>query len=132
MEMSPPLVVVVDDDASMLQAIERLLGAGGYRVMAFRSAEEALGSRCLRDADCMVLDMRLPGQDGHHFYASLARPRPPALFISADDSPATRRMALGAGGTGFLAKPFEGSALLDWVRVAAQSISTEPPSRGFS
>lgn len=126
MPKSPALIVVVDDDAGMRQAIERLLGAGGYRVMAFQSAEEALASQCIRAADCMVLDMHLPGQAGHHFYASLTQPKPQALFISADDSAAIRRMALGAGGAGFLAKPFEGSALLNWVAAATQSSPSRP------
>lgn len=124
MQERPPLIVVVDDDASMRQALERLLGAGGFRVMAFENAEELRASQCMSAADCMVLDMRLPGQDGHHFYASLAKPKPPALFISADDSAVSRRMALGAGGAGFLAKPFEGSALLNWVAAATQSNPT--------
>lgn len=125
METRRALVVVVDDDASMRTAIERLLGAGGFRVMTFESAEQLRASPCLRTADCMVLDMRLTGQDGHHFYASLPKPKPPALFICADDSPASRRMALGAGGAGFLAKPFEGRALLDWV---AAAVASSPPS----
>jgi FixJ family two-component response regulator len=127
MEKRPALVVVVDDDASMRQAIERLLGAGGFSVMAFDSAEALSASPCLQRADCLVLDMRLPGQDGHHFYASLAKPRPPALFVSADDSAVCRRMALGAGGSAFLAKPFEGSALLNWVAAATQSAPSERP-----
>lgn len=128
METRRALVVVVDDDASMRQAIERLLSAGGFRVIAFESAEELHASPCLRTADCMVLDMRLPGQDGHHFYASLPKPKPPAMFISADDSPASRRMALGAGGAGFLAKPFTGPALLDWVAIATRSRPSDPLS----
>ena len=126
MEKSQALIVVVDDDASMRQAIVRLLGAGGFSVMAFDSAEALSASPCLQRADCLVLDMRLPGQHGHHFYASLAKPRPPALFVSADDSAACRRMALGAGGAGFLAKPFEGSALLNWVATATQSNPSNP------
>jgi FixJ family two-component response regulator len=120
MESMRALVVVLDDDASMRQAIERLLLAGGYRVASFASAEELGAAGCAGSADCLVLDMRLAGQSGHHFYASMARPRPPALFITAHDSPASHRMALGAGGSAFLTKPFDGAALLQWVAQATR------------
>jgi FixJ family two-component response regulator len=113
-----PLIVVVDDDPSMGQALNRLLAAAGFRVRVFGSAEAFHAADGARDADCLVLDMRLPGESGAACYGSLSDPRPPAVFISAQDGRSTHRAALGAGAQAFLAKPFEGSVFLGAVHRA--------------
>jgi FixJ family two-component response regulator len=113
-----PLIVVVDDDPSMGQALGRLLGAAGFRVRVFGSAEALHSADGARDADCLVLDMRLPGESGAACYVSLPDPRPPAVFISAQDGLGAHRAALEAGAQAFLAKPFDGSVFLGAVKVA--------------
>lgn len=106
-------IVVVDDDAGMRLALQRLLGASGFRVRTFASAQALRDSGEVTGADFLVLDMRLPGESGADYYAALPSPKPPAVFISAHDEPASRRDALRAGACAFLAKPFDGAALLD-------------------
>lgn len=121
-----PLIVVVDDDPSMGQALERLLVAAGFRVRVFGSAEALRSTDGARDADCLVLDMHLPGESGAACYVSLPSPRPPAVFISAQDGRAAHRAALQAGARVFLAKPFEGSVFLGTIE---RSVGTDRRAR---
>ncbi len=59
-----PRVLVVDDDASMRKALERLLRPAGLEVETFASAEELLGRSAPDAPACLVLDVRLPGLTG--------------------------------------------------------------------
>jgi FixJ family two-component response regulator len=115
MPSEPPRIVVVDDDASMRQAIERILRMGGFTGVLFASAEAALEAEAGASADCVVLDIRLPGMSGFELYRRLASTdkETPAIFITAHDEPAVREEAERLGGTGsYLPKPFSGGALL--------------------
>ena len=105
------LVVVVDDDASVRQALTSLLQSVGLRVEAFGSAADFLKKGRLADsvaAACLILDIRLPGVSGLDFQAELARADThlPIIFISGHgDIPMTVR-AMKAGAIEFLTKPF--------------------------
>jgi FixJ family two-component response regulator len=121
MDTRRPLIVVVDDDIGMSRALERLLGAAGFDARVFDSAEALGASGCARRADCLVLDLHLPGVGGAEYYASLPRPRPPAVLITAHDGPAAQRNADRIGAQGCLVKPFDGTAFLDMIRSALRS-----------
>lgn len=121
LQRSNALVVVVDDDAGMLQALQRLLRAGGFDCRSFDSVEALRASDCMSQADCLVLDVHLPGEDGPYFYATWAGPKPPAVFISGRVADAARERALRAGGQAFLAKPFDGKAFLESVCAAVKA-----------
>jgi DNA-binding response OmpR family regulator len=104
----------VEDDASMSQAIERLLQAGGFTAVLFASAEAALEADTA--AAGLVLDIHLPGLSGFELYRrlALADKALPVTFITARDEPAVRAEAEGLGGDGcYLPKPFSGRDLLD-------------------
>jgi FixJ family two-component response regulator len=126
MTESQPFVVVVEDDASLRHALLRLLNAAGYCSRAFDSAEALLGARLEARVDCFVLDIRLPGQSGLTLYGSLHGPRPPAIFISADDGEAQRRAVAQSGADALLLKPFAGTALLAAV---ARAMDRAAPRR---
>jgi FixJ family two-component response regulator len=115
-----PRIVVVEDDASMSRSIERILRAGGFAAATFVTAEAALDAEAAAAADCLVLDIHLPGISGVEFYQRLSRSgaEAPAIFITADDAPAVREMAEGAGASAYLPKPFSGRALLEAVNRA--------------
>jgi FixJ family two-component response regulator len=116
-----PRIVVVEDDASMGQALERILRAGGFGAVVFNSAEAALAAGTALPADCLVLDIHLPGMSGIDLYRRLA-PRGdevPAVFITAHDEPAVREAAERMGS--YLAKPFSGRALLEAITHALAS-----------
>jgi FixJ family two-component response regulator len=115
-------IVVVEDDASMGQALEMMLRAGGYEVLTFASAEAALEAGAA--ANCLVLDIHLPGMSGFELYRRLALSGKglPAIFITARDEPAVREEAQRLGGAGhYLPKPFSGRALLDAITQALGS-----------
>ena len=117
------LVFVVDDDASMRQAVTSLLQSVDLRVEAFGSAADFLKKRhaanCIAAA-CLILDVRLPGVSGLDFQAELAKADThlPIIFISGHgDIPMTVR-AMKAGAIEFLTKPFRDQDLLDAVQLA--------------
>ena len=88
-------IIVVDDDMSMSQAIERLLVAAGWRVRSFASAEELLASGASADAAVLILDIQLPGMSGLELHRHLAAGGTvtPVIFITAQDRPNTRDRA---------------------------------------
>ena len=117
-----PIVFVVDDDASMRQALARLLQSVQLRVEVFASPQEFLQSERPNVPSCLVLDVRLPGLSGLDFQAELARAdvRIPIVFITGHgDIPMSVR-AMKAGAVDFLAKPFRDQDLLDAVTTAIQ------------
>jgi FixJ family two-component response regulator len=116
-------IVVVEDDATMGQAIERMLRSGGFLPILFASAEAALHSGIVPAADCLVLDIQLPGMSGFDLYSQVAPvgEQPPAIFITAHDEPAVREKAQRLGAKSLHPKPFTGRVLLDAVNQAMLS-----------
>src|SRR5262252_5860538 len=117
-----PIVFVVDDDASMRQALARLLQSVQLRVEVFASPQEFLQRERPNVPSCLVLDVRLPGLSGLDFQAELAKAdvRIPIVFITGHgDIPMSVR-AMKAGAVDFLAKPFRDQDLLDAVTAAIQ------------
>jgi FixJ family two-component response regulator len=117
-----PIVFVVDDDASMRQALTRLFHSVRLRVEAFESATEFFQSRRPNVSSCLVLDVRLPGLSGLDFQAELTKAdvRIPIVFVTGHgDIPMTVR-AMKAGAVDFLTKPFRDQDMLDAVAIAIQ------------
>ena len=112
MNGTPPLVVVIEDDIGMRQALQRWLRASGYRALAFDSAEALLSADGSRDAACLVLDVALPGVSGIELYAQLGSHRPPAVFVTSHDGADVRGAVARLGGTAMLTKPFLGDELM--------------------
>jgi FixJ family two-component response regulator len=114
-----PLVYVIDDDASLLRALRRLLAAGGFRVCTFSSAEEFLESAAATPA-CLVLDVHLGGLSGLDLHEQLlaAGRRIPVVFITAHDDAVTRERARRAGAVDYLRKPFNDESLIAGIKRA--------------
>jgi FixJ family two-component response regulator len=114
-----PLVYVIDDDASLLRALRRLLGAGGFQVCTFSSAEEFLASERATPA-CLVLDVHLGGLSGLDLQERLiaAGRRIPVVFITAHDDMVTRERARRLGAIDYLRKPFNDESLLAGINRA--------------
>jgi FixJ family two-component response regulator len=115
----PPLVYVIDDDASLLRALRRLLGAGGFRVCTFSSAEDFLESAKPTPA-CLVLDVHLGGLSGLDLQERLvaAGRRIPVVFITAHDDAVTRERARRSGAVDYLRKPFTEESLIAGIKRA--------------
>jgi FixJ family two-component response regulator len=112
-------IVVVEDDAGMKKAIERLLRAAGFQPVSFASAEELLQTEAADSATCLVLDIHLPGLSGLELGRLLitsGRPKP-LIFITGQDEASLREEAQRIG-CAYFRKPFEGKALLEAIRRA--------------
>src|SRR5499427_5146276 len=118
-------VFVIDDDASVRQALTSLLQSIALNVEAFGSPVEFFEKRRVSDdiaAACLILDVRLPGVSGLDFQAELVKSDThlPIIFISGfGDIPMTVR-AMKAGAVEFLTKPFRDQDLLDAVQLALE------------
>ena len=119
-EYDTQLVSIVDDDESLRRSLKNLLGSVGFRVETFASAETFLESLHLKETGCLVLDLRMPGMNGFDLLRHLSGTgsRIPAVILTAHGDDVTRQRSLQAGAVAFLAKPFNGTALLDAVRAA--------------
>ena len=117
MKPSNAVVYVVDDDVSVRRAVGRLVKAAGYAVETFATAHEFLDSFPSDRTACLVLDIHLNGMSGFDLEERLRAERVaiPIIFITAHDDAATRDRARGSGAAGYLAKPFDGQALLDVI-----------------
>jgi len=114
------LVFVVDDDASIREALSSLIRSAGLRVSTFSSAKEYLLQEPPKVPACLVLDVRLPGMSGLELQRELtaANKAIPIIFITGHgDIPMSVR-AMKAGAVEFLAKPFRDKDLLEAIRQA--------------
>jgi FixJ family two-component response regulator len=114
-------VILVEDDASVREAIERLLALAGFECRAYGSAEALLAVKPPVNANCVVSDLRLPAMSGFDLLACLRSrgDRTPLILVTAHDVPGLRDEALKLGAADYLAKPFRGTALLDAIRRVA-------------
>ena len=120
MKDSDPIVFVVDDDASVRDAVQRLIASVGLRVQTFGSTREFLSSKRPEAPACLVLDVRLPDSSGLELQDDLAQANVhiPIIFMTGHaDVPMTVR-AMKAGAVEFLTKPFRGQELLDAIQQA--------------
>ena len=116
------LVIVVDDDPSVLRAVQRVLQVHGFDVQAFNSVEDFLEGGRLNDATCLVLDIHLDGSSGIEVRHQLTRSGHllPVIFITAVESEVTRKAALEAGCVAYLNKPFPSGLLIEAVETSIQ------------
>jgi FixJ family two-component response regulator len=119
----PPHISVVDDDESVRESLSGLMRSVGFAVTVFASAEEFLSSVYLRNTECLILDVRMPGMNGLDLQSHLAvtRHQIPIVFVTAHGDEEARQRALNGGAVGYLLKPFSEDALLKAIDVALQS-----------
>lgn len=111
------VIVLVEDDAGLRTALERVLSASGFDAHAYGSAEAMLADGLFVGADCLVVDLNLPAMSGLDLVGRL-RSRgvdAPAVVITAHDEARIRDEVKRHGIEHFLAKPFLGSALIRLV-----------------
>jgi FixJ family two-component response regulator len=117
-----PVVLVVDDDPSLRDALSSLLRSVGLRVEVFGSAPEMLEAPLPDVASCLVLDIRLPKRSGLDFQNELIKAsiKIPIIFITAHGDVPMSVRAMKAGAIDFLTKPFRDQDLLDAVANALE------------
>jgi FixJ family two-component response regulator len=113
-----PTVCIVDDDRSLLRALQRLISTAGFNAEAFTSAENFLESVWCKGCGCLVLDVHLGGLNGFELNERLVADGVsiPIIFITAHDDAATRERAGAARAVAYLQKPFDDHLLLDAIR----------------
>ena len=117
----PPLAAVVDDDISVRESLQSLIRSAGLEVRVFASAEEFLNSVHPRNADCLILDVRLPDMSGIDLHRQLmARScKVPVIFITAHGyDERTRSKTYSEWTVACLTKPFSEDELFDAVHTA--------------
>jgi FixJ family two-component response regulator len=115
-----PLICVVDDDRSVVEAMVSLIQSVGYKAKGFPSAEDFLKSRQRLYTACLILDVCMPSMGGFELQRQLAARnyRIPTIFITAYDGDAVHLQARQAGAAGLLCKPFSQESLFQAVRSA--------------
>ncbi|MGH6939481.1 response regulator transcription factor [Hypericibacter sp.] len=117
---SDSLVVVVDDDRAMCDALRGLLESVGLEVRIFHSAAEFFQSEHPNLPSCLVLDIRMPGLSGLEFQDRLAKAhiRIPIIFMTGHGDIPMSVKAMKAGAIDFLTKPFRDQDMLDAITLA--------------
>ena len=115
------LVFVVDDDIGTLRSVQRLLREHGYDSVPFASADAFQKHDDLDRAICVILDINLHDQSGievrHRL--KLAGIGLPVIYITGNDSNATRMAAMESGCLAYLTKPFAARSLIEPVERAS-------------
>ena len=114
------MICVIDDDHSLLRAVQRLLVADGFDVETFSSAEDFLEFEHRKEANCLVLDIHLGGLSGFELHDRLVASggRIPVVFITAHDDLPSREKARRAGAVDYLRKPFDDQSLIGAINRA--------------
>ena len=123
MKRAEPRITIVDDDASIREALKSLMRSVRFDADAFASAEQFLASERSYDTDCLILDVYLPGMNGFELQEHLNSQQRhiPVIFITAHAGESSRRRALKAGAVEFLAKPVRREILFKAIQSAIES-----------
>jgi two-component system, NtrC family, C4-dicarboxylate transport response regulator DctD len=118
----PVTIVVIDDDEAARHSIGQMLGLRGWSVEVFSSAEAALAWPGLREAMCIVTDVKMPGMDGEEFLAHVTAlgGGPPVVMITGHGDIAMAVRCLKAGAFDFAEKPFDDDVLIAYVAKAVE------------
>jgi two-component system KDP operon response regulator KdpE len=127
--MSGARVLVVDDEAQILRALETTLRGAGYEVETAETGEAALTQAAVRPPDAIILDLMLPDKSGAEVFRELRRwTQVPVLILSAVGEEREKVAALDAGADDYITKPFGIEELLARLRASLRRAAptTEP------
>jgi FixJ family two-component response regulator len=116
-DTSEPIVVIVDDDAAVREALSELILSAGFQAVSFASTREVLDADILDSPGCLILDVRMPGANGLHLQHHLAESgnAKPIIFLTGHGDIPMTVQAMKAGAVDFLTKPVRDQTLLDAV-----------------
>ena len=117
-----PVVAVIDDDEAARLSVAQMLRLRSYAAETFSSAEAALAWPGLPDAECAVVDVKMPGLSGEEFLAEMTTKSymPPVIMITGHGDVSMAVRCLKAGAYDFLEKPFDDDVLLASVARAVE------------
>ena len=122
-----PLICIIDDDLSVLEAIAGLVESAGYRVKGFTVAADFLDWQQIPCTACLIVDVMMPSISGFELHRLLTASdyRIPTIFITAYDDEDLRIRAFPAGAAGFLLKPFTDESLFQTIGSALEKGAVE-------
>jgi FixJ family two-component response regulator len=122
MDGTVPMVFVIDDDSTVRNAVARLIRAHGMQVATFASAREFLACPRPDGPACLILDVRLTGEDGLRVQEALQTAAwcPPIIFLTGYGTVPLCVRALKGGAIDFLQKPVDDEALLAAIATALE------------
>ena len=114
------MIAIVDDDASVREALKALVRSLGYGVSTFGSAQAFLNSEKINDISCAITDVQMPGLTGIDLQERLIAKghRIPVIFLTGYPDENVRARAMKAGAVGLLSKPCNGDHLLGCLEKA--------------
>ena len=114
------IIAVVDDDVSILRAMDRLIRAKGYAAKVFSTGAEFLQSASAIAPDCVILDVQMPAMTGLELMSRMLAlgMHYPVIFITAHEDAQAEARASDAGAVRFLYKPLRSEALWEAVQSA--------------
>jgi two-component system, LuxR family, response regulator FixJ len=115
-----PIIIVIDDDPSILRALRRLVSGAGFEVRTFDRPSTLLKSDLPKAGACLIVDIDLPEMNGVELCATLATSgcTLPVILITAHTDEETRRLADGASPVALLIKPFGRELLVNSIESA--------------
>ena len=115
------VVFVVDDDPSMLKGVRRLLKQHGFETVPFETAKALQDHDDFDQVICLVVDVNLGDGSGIELRHRLAEAGVslPVIYITGNDSDATRMAAMASGCVAYLTKPFPAQSLIEPIKRAA-------------
>lgn len=124
--MSLQKVLVVDDDPHILKAVRTSLQALGYEVVSAPNGETALELATASTLDALILDLSLPGIDGHEVVRRIREwSEIPIIILSVQESQADKVTALNAGADDYVTKPFAMGELVARMRAVQRRATPE-------
>lgn len=124
-----PVILVVDDDPSILESLSRELRAAGYTTTPAANGAEGLSSFHSRSPDLLLTDLAMPRSDGFELIAAIrATSAVPIIVLSVRGADADKVRALDLGADDFVTKPFSLAELLARVRAQLRRTAGAPPS----
>jgi two-component system response regulator MtrA len=127
-DLPVPHVLVVDDDAALRQLVSEYLGQNDFRVSEAAGGAQLMGAFRAQVVDLVLLDLRLPGEDGMQLLRALrAESQLPVIILTGRTEEADRVMGLELGADDYLTKPFEVAELLARIEALLRRAQNRPP-----
>lgn len=119
-------ISVIDDDASVRNALSRLLRASDFDVRAYGTGEEFIAACRSFQPHCAVIDLHMPGMSGRDLQRHIVKNDAdiPVIVITGHDSPQSRLDCLADGASAYLTKPVDEERLLSAINTALEKQST--------
>lgn len=132
MSEKKPLIAIVDDDPSVCRALKRLVRSIGMNAETFATGREFVDlveAMPSFHADCVVLDIQMPGLNGLEVQERMVRSGNPLpiIFITAHDDLGVRQKALAAGAVAFVRKPFNDELFIKTLSEALRRLQDQKP-----